>query len=376
MSEEAKTAPESTEETGVENMSLSDAINFSENGVKPTAPVKEEEAAEEKKVVVDEAETTIEPKVKVEDAVIPAQEKPIETKAEVKPEVKPEAPKSAYEDLMDDEDKAYFNFKKSNPGTTRADYQESKVDYDSLDRKDLLRKSLREKYNLSEDDAKLDEYITDELGIPMDVKESEMSLTERVALRKQTDEYVNSKKAQQQKWNESKVDEKVVQPKEEVKMVTLEDGSTIEESVYNKKVEDRNKYLKNNEEALNRVSATSFKIEVDDNGSKRELEYSYTFDKDDKHRMQSLTTDVMDSFNKAYTTKEGFDHDSLNVNKAWEDPQLRSKMLKSFAQSIYAEAFEESLKDRGNVTIGQQKGLSQQETKGYKIVPLTELLNS
>lgn len=378
MSETASTTTENAEETGIEKMSLSDAINFSANGVKPSATKEEahvEEAKEE--VIVDEtekskevekpAEQVVETKVDdIKTETVAKEEKPIETKTE--------APKSSFEDLMDEEDKAYFNFKKNNPGTTRADYQESKVDYDALDRKDLLRKSLREKYNLNDDDATLDEFIETELGIPMDVKESEMSLTERVKLRKETDPYVEAKKAQQQKWKESKVEENVAQQKEEVEMLTLEDGTKMPKAQYEKIVENRNNYLKNNEEALNRVSATYFKFEVDDNGSKRELEYGYTFDKEDKHRMLSNTNDVVAHFNKTYTTEKGYDHDRLNEDLAWADPQTRNKMLKSLLASARAEAFEESLKDRGNVTIGQQKELSKNETKGIRYVPFSELL--
>ena len=367
MSDELNKQDESQDE-GITKMSLNDALDFSQGIEKEPELAQEEEKEEEidEGVVVEEEKTIVDEKEEEEEEIVVEEKKAVAETSETS--------KETYDDLYDDEDKAYFAFKKSNKGATRADYNESKVDYDALDRKDLLRKSLRDKYSLSDDDAEIDEYIETEHGIPMDADESEMSLTERVRLRKLTDNYVNDKKAQQQKWNEGSVDEKVAQ-EEKVDMLTLEDGSTIEKVKYDKIVEDRNNYIKSNEEAVNRVNATSFNLKVDDNGSERDIEYSYQFDKEDKHRMLSISSDVVANFNKTYTTKEGYNHEGINIDQAWGDQQLRGKMLQKMAQSIRAEAIEEVMSEKGNVTIGKQKGLSQQETKGIKYTPLSELLN-
>jgi len=354
---------EETQEEGVTKMSLSDALDLAQ-GVEKDPEVIEE--IEEETVVEAEADEEVKAEVEAEaEAEVEEEKEAIETS---------ETPKETYDDLYDDEDKAYFAFKKSNKGSTRADYNESKVDYDKLDRKDLLRKSLREKYNLSDDDAEIDDYIETEHGIPMDADESEMSLTERVRLRKLTDGYVNDKKEQQQKWSDNTVNDTVAK-NGEVEMLTLEDGSTIEKAKYEKIVENRNNYIKNNEEAVNRVTATSFKLKVDDNGSVREIEYSYPFDKSDKHRMLSNTNDVAGNFTEKYTTKEGYNHEGINIDQAWADRQIRDKMLQSMAQTIRAEAIEEVMSEKGNVSIGSQKRLNRQETNGMKIVSLSEAFN-
>ena len=373
MSESSEKIIEKTEDQGVEIMSVNEAIDFAD-GIKKTPEAKKEEVVEpviekETETVVDKKAGKKEPKVEaVEEVVI---DKPTETVVENVVET----PKSSYDDVLDDEDRAYLAFKKNNKGATRADYEESKVDYEKFDRKTLLRKSLREKYGITDSDSDLDNYIETELNIPMDASEAEMSLSERVALRKLTDEYINSKKEQQNKWLEAKIEDKPSQNGQE-EIVTLENGQTMPKKDYELMVENRNNYLKGNQEALNRVNATSFKIEVDDNGEKRELEYSYTFDKEDKHRMLSISSDLVANFNKTYTKKDGIDHDGINIDHAWADRNLREKMLKSYAQSIRAEAFEESLKEQGNITLGKNKELSKQETKGVKYVPLNELLNN
>lgn len=375
MSDNSEVTTEQVAEQGVEIMSVKDAISFAETGNKPVPQVQEEAVEEEKpKEVV--KETTEKPKEEIQEEVKPEVKEEVVVEQEKPTEKVAEKAKDPYEDILDDEDRAYLSFKKNNPGTNRSDYEESKVDYDKLDRKDLLRKSLREKYNITYSDAELDAYIEEKLGIPMDANESEMSVTEYVALQKETEDYINSKKEQQNKWleNTNKPENKTAeQPQEE--LVELENGQKMSKKEYDKIVENRNKYIKGNEEALNRVNATSFKIEVDDNGSKRELEYSYEFSKEDKNRILSISSDPVAHFNKTYTTKEGFNHDAINIDQAWSDSQLRSKMIKNMLQTARAEGFEESLKEQGNVKLGANKQLHHQETNGIKIVPLTELFN-
>ena len=363
---------ENINEEGVEIMSLEDALkhsNSEQTEVEPAQETIEEEVQAETDVVEDVKEEET-----VEDVVEDTKE---DVKVEdVAPKVEEKVEKDPYEGI-DEEDVPYFKFKRNNPGTTRADFEDSLVDYDEFDRKELLRLSLREKYSFkNESDQDLDDYIEGELGIPMDSDVDDMTVTERVRLRENTDAYIQGKKEQHAKWAETKTEEKVAQEEQTEKMITLEDGSEMPEAKYNEIVEQRNNYVKNNEEALNRVGETSFSFTVDDNGEKRELKHSYEFDKEDKHRMLSISSDAVKHFNDTYQTKDGVNHEAMNENKAWEDPKLRGKMLSSFAQAIRAEAIEESMKDQHNINLGGNKGLQQQETKGIKYVPLSELLNN
>lgn len=389
MSENTENTQEESNNNGIQTMSIDQVLDFAETGKAITETQKEEIVDNDSEDSKSETEDTTQVNIDTKEEVVnddskvdvdTTSENKVETQTsqtteETKVDSEKEDTKDPYKDFYSEEDKEYFSFKKNNPGTTRADFEESKVDYDKLDRKDLLRKSLREKYGITDSDSDLDEYIEDKLGIPMGESEAEMSVTERVALRKETEDYIKNKKAQQQKWQENIVEEKVETAQKE-EMIRLENGQEIPKAKYEKLVEDRNNYIKSNEEALNRVNATAFKLKIDENGSKRDIEYSYTFDKEDKHRMQSLTTDVVDSFNKTYSTENGYNHELLNENKAWEDPKIRGKMLQSIAQSIRAEAIEEVMKEKGNVSIGKQKDLPAQQSKGVKIVPLSELLNT
>lgn len=371
MSDTTKTTEENIEE-GVERMSLSDAINLSQGEKQEVVETAQEDVKEEIETEVVE-ETKAE---EVKEDVVVEETKTVEVKeVEVSPKVEKEVVKDPYEGI-DEEDRAYYDFKKRNKGTTRKDYEDSLVDYDKFDRKELLRRSLREQYNITDSDEELNEYIESEHGIPMESNESEMSLTERVRLRKLTDSYVNTKKEQHAKWAETKTEEKVAQTEENVETVTLEDGSQMPKAKYDQQIQQRNSYIKNNEDALNRVKDTSFKLKVSENGSERELEYNYTFDQEDKHRMLSISSDVVSNFNKTYTTENGFNHEGINIDQAWADQQLRGKMLKSMAQYIRAEAIEEYMQDQGNVKLGANKSLQQQDTKGYKVVPLSEILNN
>jgi hypothetical protein len=376
MSDTTENVTEKDENNGVQTMSLQDALNFSQ-GEKPEIQAVEEveetiiedkvEVVEDKKEVIDDA--------KEEVVVVDETEKVVE-KVEVSPKVEKEDVKDPYEGI-DEEDRDYYDFKKRNKGTTRKDFEDSLIDYTSFDKKELLRRSLREKYGFeNETDEQLNDYIEEELGIPMDSDESDMTVTERVRLRKETDGYIKDKKDQHSKWSESKTDEKgIVAPKEQLEMVTLENGNKMPKKEYDQILESRNNYVKSNEEALNRVKDTSVKITVSENGNERELEYNYAFDKEDKHRMLSISSDVVANFNKTYTTDKGYDHEGINIDQAWSDKQLRNKMLSSMLQAARAEGFEESMKDQGNINLGSNKRLQPQDTKGVKYVPLSELLN-
>lgn len=352
-------------EKGIETMSVMDALNFAETGETPKKAIKEEVVESNEELIAENQEVVKEKEV--------VEENIVEVKEEIKPEVKVETIKDE-DDFLDEDDKAYLAFKKANKTATRADYEKTKVDYEKIDRKTLLRQSLREKYSLTESDDDLDDYISSELGISMDADESEMTLAEKVALKNLTDDYISSKKEEQKKWLTPDAKAKEEASKEE--MVTLENGQQMPKKEYDIIVENRNKYLKNNEEALNRVNATSFKIEVDDNGTKKELEYAYEFSKEDKQRLLSISSDPIAHFNKTHATKDGFDHDKININQAWADPQLREKMVKSMLQKAYAEAIEDSFKEQGNINIGSQKTLKTQERKGIKVVPMAEFLRT
>lgn len=370
-------------ESDTQIMSIQDAMNYADSGKLPEVENEEEVAENQEDTTKNIAETEAKEELKdtttnVEETTIVEHTTVVEDKKEVEVETTKEVEaKDPYEGI-DEEDRPYFEFKKRNKGTTRADYEDSLIDYDAFDRKELLRRSLREKYNLKESDYSLNEYIENEYGIPMDEDEKDMSLTERVKIKQLTADYLKNKKEQHAKWaengNEAQLQKEDTTQKEE--MVRLEDGREIPKAQYDNIVEQRKSYVKNNEDALNRVKETSFAITVDDNGEKRELKYNYTFDKEDKHRMLSISSDAVKHFNETYQSEDGVDHENLNINKAWEDPKLRGKMLKSFAETIRAEAIEESLQDQGNIKLGTNKGLPQQPTKGIKYVPLSELLNN
>ena len=280
-----------------------------------------------------------------------------------------------YEDLLDDDDKAYFEFKKSTGGN-RKDFEETKIDYDKIDRKQVLRNILRESIGGDANDSDLDELILEKYEIQMDKPISEMSYKERLELSQLTSDWIaNKKNRQSELLSKIKQPEKQEPKQEQQEIVTLEDGTTMPKAKYDKLVENRNRYLQDNQTSVNRVAETSIKISLDDNGNKKELEYSYKFDKDDRHRMLSNTNDVIAYFNKKYVTENGHDLDSLNEDYAWQDRELRTKMLNSFAQSIRAEAIEEVLKENGNVNLASQKGLPKQETKGVTYKSLDEVFN-
>jgi hypothetical protein len=272
-------------------------------------------------------------------------------------------------DLLDDDDKDYLEFKRQTGGS-RKDYEASKIDYDSLDRKDVLRDQVRGQVGFEISDEDLDELIEDKFGIPMGADEGEMSIKERFELYERTNAYIESKKSEQSKLKvkkTDKVDEKV----------KLEDGREVLKSEYDKMIADRNQYLDSNKDSVNRVSESSLSIGIDiGDGNKVEVEAVYKFDKDDKHRMLESTNDLGRYINENFTTDKGYNHDSLNENMAWFDPKIRAKMLNTLVESAWSQGADYMLGKKGNVNLTSSKSLPKQAQKGVKIVPLNELMNN
>lgn len=284
-----------------------------------------------------------------------------------------------YEDLLDDDDKGYFEFKKQNPGSNRKDYEASKIDYDKVSASELAIEKVKAESGLDLTNDEALSYLEEELGF--DINGEELSVADRIKLNKFVKDFREDKKTSQKKV--------VAQPSKKEgdneEIVRLDNGQEMPKAQYDKMVADRNNYLKANEEAVNRVAETSLKITVDDNETERELSYSYKFDKEDKHRMLSNTNDLGKALNEMFGTENGgYDQDALNENFAWFDPKTRNKMLKQLLGNAYgesksegkAEGVEEALKDRGNVNLSSQKGLPRQEKEGVKVVPVSELFNS
>lgn len=369
-----------TEETNYETVNVS--LEDISKGVIPTKATEPNQETEQEQPapVTEEKPTTEETKpeelqFKDEDALSYLKSKgfEIETLEDLKKtsEVKEVNP---YEDILDDDDRAYLNYKKET-GRSRKEFDSLNVNWDEADVLVLARERLRNDTKTELSDEEADELIAEKLGI---ADFEELSNKEKAKLSEYAETVRNERKAEQEKYRTPKEEHGKPKSGNETKeeWLDLENGTRIKKQDYEKIVNNHKQHIELNKEAVNSVTDSEFKIKVDDDGLVRELSYKYEFSNDDRHSMVSITEDTTKYINENYVTDKGFDRKRFNEDMWWSNPKNREKAFGSLIQSVRAEAIEEVLKERGNVNLSPQTGLPKPTKEGVKMMSLTELYNS
>lgn len=274
-----------------------------------------------------------------------------------------------YEDILDDDDKAYLSYKKET-GRGRKDYEVLNSNLDELPKLQLAREKVRIETglaNLSNEEA--DEYLADTLGIDLE----DMSATDKINLAKYTKSILEEKKAEQEKYR--KPIENKQTPATEGKQneyVKLDNGSVMLKSDYENLMNNREKAIETAKEAVNSVTASAFEIAFDDNGTERKEVFSYDFDEKDKHSMVSSVSNIDAVIQKEYGVGESFNHKQFAEDMFWRNKNNREKAVASMIHKAVAKNTEEILKLRGNVNYEPHKTLPNQIKDGVKIVSIAD----
>ncbi len=270
-----------------------------------------------------------------------------------------------YDELMDDEDKKYFEFKKTT-GKTKAEYEMLRTDPESISPLEYAIEKAKKDSGLSLTKEEALEFLEEELGIS---DFDELTSTDKIKLAKYSKELKDQRVSM---FNELK---NLSTPKTEnqgqPEMVTLENGQVVPKEQYEQFNKNRQQYLNANKESVNSVTSSEFKVMLDDNGSPREVAFTYEFNDQDKHSMLSMTEDTGKLIER-YKTEKGFNHKQFNEDVFWLDPANRSKAISTIIQKALATNTEEVLKSRGNVNFSHQP-LPAQKKEGVEMVPLSDL---
>lgn len=264
----------------------------------------------------------------------------------IEKEVEKIVEKNPYADVLDEYDLQYLDFKK-NTGRSRKDFDALQVDIDSISPIEFAREKIRRESglkNLSNSD--IDSLLEEELGIDLDDLDS---VRTKVKLNTYAKEIKEERKRLQEEYK--KPIETKNKPFNENDFVTLENGAIFKKDVYEKMAQDHQEYLQKNSESVNSVTASSFNITIDENGSKREIPFGYEYSEQDKQSMLSITSDTQKTIQERYVTDKGFDHAAFNEDLWWSDPNNRIKAVQSMLQTAIAEGTEGALKQRGNVNL-------------------------
>lgn len=288
-----------------------------------------------------------------------SREKVVETK-----EVNP------YEGLMDENDKAFYAYKKET-GRGRKDFEALNVNLDELPRIDLARERVRKETGLKLSDEEVDEYITDALGIDLD----EMSTSDKVKLASYTKDTLEARKVEQEKFrspSENKPENQNPAIKNEYHR--LPNGSVMKKADFEIMENNRLQEIEKAKEALNSVTASTFKIIVDENGTNRELNFDYEYSEDDKHSMLSVFSDIDAEMKNRYSSEKGFDHKQFLEDRFWDNKPQREKAIASIVHKALAQRTEELMKEQGNFNFNSNAPLHRNESSG-KIMTFKEIYN-
>jgi len=275
-----------------------------------------------------------------------------------------------YEDLLDEEDKAYFQYKRET-GRGRDDYRSLKQNWDEAPALELARERVRKETGLSTwPNEKIDAYLESELGI--DLEDIDDSV--EIKLAKYVKPVRDEKKTEQQKYMQPAENKpQQPQPGNNEEQVELPGGAKMSKSAYEHAVAERQKFTENAKEGVNSVTASTFKVFFDDDGEKREKAYSYDYSDDDRSSAVSIVTDIDAEIRRRYQTEKGFNHTGFAEDMLWSNPKFREKAIATILQKQHADVIVEFLEQRGNVNFTSQKELQKTEMDGVKMLPPNEV---
>lgn len=273
-----------------------------------------------------------------------------------------------YEDILDEEDKAYLDYKKET-GRSRREFDFLQQDISKLSPLDLAQKQVQSDtgMNLSKEETK--EYLTETLGI--DFSEDALSTTDKIKLNGFVKPTRENHLEQQEKYRkplEAKLQAKANAPKPE--MVELEDGGVMPKAEYEQLVEDRRIYTESLKKAVDSVASFDFSIPIDNNGEKTDLSISYELSKDDKHSMLSDALDVNATIKREFQTEKGFNHSELAQTLYRGQAKNFNKIMNAVAEQVRAATIEELASNSNNENFTRKPLETLKKSKeGYGELP-------
>lgn len=275
-----------------------------------------------------------------------------------------------YEEYLDEDDKAYFNYRKET-GRSRQEFESLKTNFDEIPRIQLAREKIRKESGLSNlSDAKADEYLAETLNIDLE----EMSSTDEIKLAQFTKSILEEKKEEQEKYRKPIENKQNVEHNDKQEYVRLNNGAIMLKSEYDNLENNRQKEINSAKEAVNSVTALSFEVSFDDNGTERKETFAYDIDDKDRHSMVSIVSDIDGVMASRYQTDQGFNHKQFAEDMFWSDPKNREKAIASIVHKAVAKNTEEVMKQRGNVNLTPHNSLQTGTKDGVKIVSVQDAL--
>ncbi|MDM1494994.1 hypothetical protein HX089_05475 [Myroides odoratimimus] len=278
-----------------------------------------------------------------------------------------------YEDILDDDDKAYLNYKKET-GRTRKEYEALQTNLDEVSPLSYAREQVLKESGIKLNKEQIDEYLETKLGIS-DI--NELTTSDLIELSKYGKSIKDARIEEQSKYRQpvqSKTETSQQQNSNQDELIQLANGAFMKKSDYEIAQQNQDKHNQMVKEAVNSVTAASFKVNIDDNGEQRELSYNYDYSDNDRSSAMSIVSDLGKFVQDTYQGESGFNHKQFAEDVFWLNPKNREGVISSIVHKARAEAIEEVMKQRGNVNYRTQtNNLSNTEKPGIKIVNINDI---
>ncbi len=277
-----------------------------------------------------------------------------------------------YEDILDEEDKAYLQYKKET-GRTRKDYDALQVNLDEISPLEFAREKVARESGIKLTKQQIDEFIESEFGIS-DL--NELSTSDLIKLSKYGKSIKDARLEEQAKYKqpikpENSQTNHNSNPTDDV--VQLPNGSFMKKSDYEIAYQNQIKHNEMAKEAVNSITESSFKVIIDDNGEQKELVYKYEHSDEDKSSALSVISDLGKYIQETYQNEQGFDHKSFGEDILWFIRKRRESAIPTLINKARAEGIEEVMKQRGNVNFNNNKSLGTEGSFKTKLVDINDI---
>ena len=275
--------------------------------------------------------------------------------------------KPTYDSILDDDEKAYLEFKKQTGGS-KEDFEFSKTNFDEKSEVDVIRTLILKETGIETSDNDIFDYVDAKIGV--DMESEDLSLVDKIKLNKFIKGVKTDLKNMQSKYTAKP------EPANTTEFVELDNGIRMSKSDYDKQLKNHDNFKAETKKAVDGVTDFSFGLKINDNGAEQVLDYKFELSDADRQSMLSITEDVSQYVQKNYSTKDGFKNKEFASDLFWISPKNRERVISSLLSQARADAIDEVMKLRGNVNLQPHARISSAQPKdGTKIVSVQELLN-
>lgn len=247
---------------------------------------------------------------------------------------------------FDEEDLQYLKFKKET-NRSRKEFDVLNQDLDALSPIDLAKQRIEKETGQKFSRQEVIEYLEEKFDMNLSEMDN-LSVKDKIELQsfvKPTkDELVALKETYKQPI------EVASQSPNKDDYVTLENGSIVPKAKYEEETNIRTKYLEQVNNLSNGVDGLSFKFGVDDNGVKKEVDFSYEISQQDTQEMVSKLSDINATLKQHFSTKTGaIDVRALGIALQFGSGNKLEKLLDTAYQRGRADLAEATTKTVNNV---------------------------